>query len=144
MYKYSLAFILCLMVSTLSAQSVVGKWKTIDDESGKPESVVKMYLKGTKLYGQITKLFSIEQGDDGICYTCTGKHKEKALEGMIIIEDLEKEDNEWQGDEKLYYPKSDKYYDCKVWLDKENKDILYVRGYVGFLYRTQTWHRAKD
>ncbi len=131
------------MVSIASAQSVEGLWKTIDDESGKPESVVKMYFKDAKLYGQITKLLSAKQGDDGICHTCTGKHKEEALEGMLIIEGLEKEDKAWQGDEKLYYPKNDKYYDCKVWLDEENKDILYVRGYWGFLYRTQTWYRVK-
>ncbi len=144
MYKNLLFSILLLMVSIASSQTVEGVWKTIDDESGKPETLVKIYLKSDKMYGQITKLFPIKGGsNDGICHTCTGKHQDKPLVGMLILEKLEKDGDEWEGDKALYYPKDDKYYDCKVWLDKDDKDILYIRGYWGFLYRTQKWHRVK-
>jgi uncharacterized protein (DUF2147 family) len=29
-------------------------------------------------------------------------------------------------------------YDCKLWLEG---DVLKVRGYVAFFFRTQTWRR---
>ena len=43
-----------MLVSTLHfSQSVVGKWKTIDDETGKAISVVEIYEKGGKIYGKV-------------------------------------------------------------------------------------------
>ena len=59
---------------------------------------------------------------------------------MIIMENLEKDDDEWD-DGEILDPNNGKIYDCKIWL--EGNDILKVRGYVGFFYRTQTWKRVK-
>ncbi len=41
-------------------------------------------------------------------------------------------------------PEDGKVYKCSMWLDKDNPDELKVRGYILFLYRTQTWYRVKD
>ncbi|MFK7923326.1 MAG: DUF2147 domain-containing protein, partial [Bacteroidia bacterium] len=46
-----------LMTLTTFAQSPVGKWKTIDDETNKPKSIVEIYEKDGKLYGKVIKLF---------------------------------------------------------------------------------------
>ena len=56
------------------------------------------------------------------------------------MNNLEKDDDEW-GDGEILDPNNGKIYDCKIWL--EGNDILKVRGYVGFFYRTQTWKRKK-
>ena len=34
-----------------------------------------------------------------------------------------------------------KIYDCEMWLEEDNMDELKVRGYIYFLFRTQTWLR---
>lgn len=54
---FLLASILCLaVVTTAQSQSVVGKWKTIDDETGKPKSIVEVYEKSGKIYGKIVDI----------------------------------------------------------------------------------------
>jgi Uncharacterized protein conserved in bacteria (DUF2147) len=39
-----------------AAESVAGKWKTVDDKSGKVESEVQLYEEGGKLFGKIVGL----------------------------------------------------------------------------------------
>jgi len=125
------------------AQSVLGKWKTIDDETGKPKSIVEIYMKGDKLQGKIVKLFrSPEQDQDPICVECDptdDRHKQKLI-GMEIIRGMEKDGNEWE-DGAILDPKTGKIYDCKLWVDEKDPQKLQVRGYVAFFFRTQTWVR---
>lgn len=132
------------MFTDLSAQSVLGKWKTIDDETGKAKSIVLIYKKDSKLYGKIVKLYK-EKGEDQdpICKVCPGKRKNKKVVGMNIITALEKDGSEWEGDEAILDPNNGKLYDCKLWVDEDDSNKLQVRGYIGFFFRTQTWHRVK-
>ena len=57
---------------------------------------------------------------------------------MEIIREMEKDGDEWE-DGTILDPKSGKIYDCEIWRDGEE---LKVRGYIAFLYRTQTWLKA--
>ena len=130
---------LCLSFFFTSAQSPVGKWDTYDDETNEKKSVIEIYKVGDKLYGKIIKIHDNTKAD-AKCTTCTDDKKDKAILGMIIMENLEKDDDEWD-DGEILDPNNGKIYDCKIWL--EGNDILKVRGYVGFFYRTQTWKRVK-
>lgn len=56
---------------------------------------------------------------------------------MVIIRNLEKKGNEFKGGDILD-PKNGKIYDCKLWVEN---GVLKVRGYVAFLYRTQSWYK---
>lgn len=127
-----------LFTFSLSAQSIVGKWKTIDDETGKPRSVVQIEERNGKYYGAIIELFR-EPGEeaDPICDECPGKRKNQKIIGMEIITDLEydADDKEYE-DGEILDPESGNVYDCKLWIENGN---LKVRGYIAFLYRTQTW-----
>ena len=75
---------LCIS-SSISAQSIVGKWKTIDDETGKPRSVVDIYEKEGRYYGKIIKLFR-EPGEDPdpICEECEDHRNGQKVIGMEI------------------------------------------------------------
>lgn len=130
-------------VFTLQAQSIVGEWKTIDDVTHKPKSVVKIWEIKGKYYGKIVKLFP-EPGDDPNpkCTECTDYRKNKPIIGMTIIKHLKKDGNEWTGGEILD-PESGNIYKCKVWLENGN---LQVRGYIGFslIGRSQTWLPYKE
>ncbi len=56
--------ILALFVSmTFYAQSnsVIGKWKTIDDETGKPKSIVEIYERSGKIYGKVVDILDAEK-----------------------------------------------------------------------------------
>ncbi len=138
-------FSLILLVSDMvpTTKDATGTWKTIDDETGKPKSIVKLYKQDGKLYGKIIKLFR-EPGEeqDPICDLCEGANHNKKIIGMVIVNGLEYDDGEWEGDDGILDPKNGKLYDCKIWVDEDDDDILNVRGYIGFFFRTQTWHRV--
>ena len=130
---------LFMFAAFANAQNVIGKWKTIDDETGKAKSVVELFVKDGKLYGKIVKLLNNDDLDP-ICYKCTGKKKDQKIIGMQIIEGLKKKGSKWEGDDGILDPGKGKIYDCKMWVDGQE---LKVRGYLGPFYRTQTWYRLK-
>lgn len=138
MKKLLAILIITFSVLSLSAQSPVGKWDTYDDETGEKKSLIEIYKVGDKLYGKIIKIYD-QTKSDAKCTSCTGDKKDKAIVGMIIMEDLEKDDDEWD-DGEILDPNNGKIYDCKIWL--ESNEVLKVRGYVGLFYRTQTWKKV--
>jgi len=139
-----LLFAVAMSFNLSMAQSVVGKWKTIDDETGKVKSIVELTIKDGKLYGKILKLFKdASEEQDPICDVCPGVRKGKKVIGMTIVTALEKDGNEWEGDDAILDPKDGKLYDCKIWLDEDDSNSLNVRGYISFFFRTQTWKRVK-
>ena len=134
----SLALIACL---GSMGQSVVGTWKTIDDETGREKSVVEITERDGKLYGTVIKLFRLPTEDqDPSCDDCEDDRKDQKVMGMEIIRDMEPDGDEWE-DGTICDPKDGKIYDCKLWVDEDDSNKLQVRGYVLFFYRTQTWIR---
>ena len=39
------------------SQTVLGKWKTVDDITGKEKGIVEIYEKNGKFYGKIVEIF---------------------------------------------------------------------------------------
>ena len=125
----------------LSAQSAVGTWKTTDEKTGDPKSLIQIYERDGKMYGKIKQ--TLRPGAAKVCETCTGKRAGKPYVGMEIISGAEPDgDKEWD-DGKIYDPESDNTYGLVMWIE-DDPDVLYVRGkhWTG-LYRTQTWRREK-
>jgi uncharacterized protein (DUF2147 family) len=137
---YSVFLVLAGIFSS-QAQTAIGKWKTIDDESGKAKSVVEIYENNGKLYGKIVEIFD-KTKEDKVCEECEGSKKNKPIKGMVIIEGLSKKGSSWEGG-TILDPNSGKVYKCSMAL--ENKDKLKLRGYIGIslIGRTQYWERVK-
>lgn len=143
MIKFTPFFFLILVgLQSLTAQTIFGKWKTIDDRSGSEKSIVKIYEKDGKVYGTINRILENE-GNDTVCTICEGKYKNKPLIGVNVIKGLKKDGNYYEGG-KLFDPEKGKEYKGKIWLNPENPDELMVRGYIAFFYRTQIWLRVKE
>lgn len=138
--KYFLFFCLTFVHFFLfSQQNIEGTWATYDDNTGKLESEVELFIKNGKLYGKIIKLYGIDQ--NATCTRCTDHRKNKPIVGMIFMSGLTKSGKEWVGDSALLHPDNGKLYSGKVWLESNSK--LAVRGYLGWFYRTQYWERVK-
>ncbi len=122
-------------------QSVLGKWKTIDDETGKAKSIVEIYEKSGLIYGKITDIIDVDK-KKSLCTACTGEEKNKPIIGLIIIKGLKKDGKEYNSG-KILDPVTGKKYKCFITL--EGNDKLNVRGYIGvsLFGRTQTWNRVK-
>ena len=142
--KYLISFfIVILFTGSAVAQqdSVFGKWKTIDDETGEAKSIVEIYKKGDKVYGKITDILN-PQDRDKLCIYCEGEEYNKPVLGLDIIKNLERDDDEYTGG-TVFDPEKGKTYKAKIWIENDNPDKLYLRGYIAFLYRTQEWIRVK-
>lgn len=133
---------ICLLGFSQKADDVLGKWKTIDDETGEAKSIIELY-KGNdgKLYGKVVKILNPAK-QDAKCDLCEDDKKDKPVLGMVIVENMEWDEDEWD-DGTILDPNKGSYYDCKLWIENDAPDVLNVRGYIGFLFRTQTWHRVK-
>lgn len=122
----------------------VGKWKTVDDSSGKAKSYVEIWEEGGKVYGKITALLDQPPDDlDPKCTKCEGEDKDKRVIGMTIIKGLKKDGDEYSGG-KILDPDNGKLYKCYIAVQDGGKKLK-VRGYVGFalLGRTQYWLKAE-
>jgi len=138
MKKTTLLITLITIAFAINAQSIVGKWKTIDDETNEAKSIIEIFKRGDKFYGKITDILDASKRNNK-CDLCPDSRKDQLILGMEIIKDLEKDGNDYE-DGTILDPNNGKIYDCKIWL--EDKNTLNVRGYVAFFFRTQTWNRV--
>lgn len=124
------------------SQLPTGTWKTIDDNTGKEKSYVRIYeTKSGNLQGEVVKILDPAR-ENATCTACTGSRKDKPVKGMIILWGLKKDGDEWSGGQILD-PEKGKQYKC--YIKPKGKNELEVRGYVGFslIGRTQVWQRVQ-
>lgn len=135
---------LCGLLSLTAAQaanpdSPAGQWKTIDDQSGKPKSIVQITESNGVLTGKIVQL--LEGASEKTCGKCEGDLKDKPLVGLKILWDLRKDDGEWT-DGKIFNPADGGTYRSKVKLVDGGK-TLEVTGSWLFVKRSQKWLRVE-
>jgi uncharacterized protein (DUF2147 family) len=121
-------------------QSPVGVWKTIDDKTGKPRALVRIYLQDGKYFGKIEQSFT-PGAESRVCSECTDERKNQPIIGLPIIRNVMLKDGEYAGGDILD-PDNGWVYRCKFHLE-DGGTVLVVRGFIGFslLGRSQTWHR---
>lgn len=130
-----------LLLATAQAadsNSPVGKWRTIDDKSGKPKSIVQITEDKGVLTGKIVEL--LEGATEKTCSKCEGDLKDKPLVGMRILWDLKKEGDEWT-DGKIFNPADGGTYTSKAKLSDGGR-TLEVTGKWLFFSRQQQWRRV--
>lgn len=130
MKKFVLSMMLACFALVGYSQDILGKWVT---ESG--DAHVEIYEQGGKLNGKIVWLQKGPETKD--THNPDEKLRSRKLMGVNILSGLQKKKDKWEGG-RIYNPKNGKDYKCAIWPDG---DKLKVRGYIGFLYETQTWTR---
>lgn len=141
--------VLCIFVTLFanaeeaSIQTPIGYWKTLDDNTGKPKSIVQIWkTKDNVLMGKVIKIFSKNDKESPVCTKCTGEKLNQPIVGMVIIFGLEAKEKQWANG-KILDPENGKTYSCNV-RTLENGKKLHVRGFIGLplLGRSQTWERV--
>jgi uncharacterized protein (DUF2147 family) len=123
--------------------SPVGLWKTIDDKSNKPRSIVRIVEENGEYKGIVEKGLVEGESPDKVCEKCDPPRKNQKILGMTFMWGLKKDGNEYKGGEILD-PDNGKIYKCKMKLVDGGKK-LDVRGFIGIslIGRTQTWLREQ-
>lgn len=136
---------ICQFVYASTPNSPVGDWKSIDDVSGQPKSIIHIEEDSDKqLIGRVTKLF---QTNHTICTQCQGKNKNQPILGMTIMEGFKHRPHDdptsWTNG-SILDPKNGKIYHCNLQVMNAGQNLK-VRGYIGMplFGRTQTWIRLK-
>lgn len=136
-------FLLCsslFLACLLPAQSAIGTWKNIDDETGQAKGHIQVYEQGGQIFGKVVKILT--DHPDRLCDKCPGSRKNQPVMNMVVLENMELKDGYWQGGQILD-PEKGKWYTCKMWLKPGDPNVLVVRGYLSFFYRTQYWYRVQ-
>lgn len=140
----TLLLALPLMMAALSASAAdgaVGRWKTIDDKTGKVKSIVEITKAGNgTLTGKVVDILHSDKGPNPICDECDGANKNKPVKGMTILWNLKADgSNAWSGG-TILDPANGKTYKSKMKLQTGGTK-LDVSGCVAFICRAQTWVR---
>ncbi len=145
--KLAIALGLGLFAAMAHAQATpAGLWKTIDDESKKEKSLIRISEAGGVFTGKLEKLLDPSAKPDAVCDLCTDERKDKPIVGMTLIKNVRQSDSDkgrWDGGEILD-PNNGKTYKVRL-TPGEGGKTLAVRGYIGapMLGRTQTWVRVE-
>lgn len=141
MRKLILAGLLASVAFSASAQnatSPIGKWKTLDDKSGKPMTITEVYeTKNGTLAAKIVE----NLGLPATCADCSDEHKGKPMVGMLTLWNLKaNKDGTWAG--SGYKPSEDREFKAKSVKLIEGGKKLEVKGCVSIICRTATWVRV--
>ena len=140
-----LGMALLVCAAAASAQMTpVGLWKTIDDDSLKEKSLVRIVDDGGVLSGRIEKLLDPADKPDDVCEKCTDERKGKPVLGLTILRNLKQSADDktvWDGGDVLD-PENGKVYRARLQPDKGGRELR-LRGYIGPFFRTQVWLRVE-
>jgi uncharacterized protein (DUF2147 family) len=137
-------FLLCacavFLMPAADETSPVGDWKTIDDKTGQPKAIVRIYEQGGELFARVESILDPTRATRR-CDKCTDDRKGQPIAGMVIVRHLKRKGNEYSGGDILD-PDNGSVYRCRMKVF-ENGGKLSVRGYLGFslLGRSQIWIR---
>jgi uncharacterized protein (DUF2147 family) len=135
------ALLLCIAVAAAHAQNTpVGLWKTIDDNTGKEKSLVRISEAAGVVSGRVEKLLHPSKPNP-VCEKCRDDRRGKPIVGLSIIEGLKQHGEVWDGG-KILDPENGKIYTVRLKPIDDGKQ-LEVRGYIGPFFRTQTWTRVE-
>jgi uncharacterized protein (DUF2147 family) len=137
-----LALLSLLPLTAVAQNSPIGRWRSIDDATGKPKAVIEVSAAGNgTLSAKIVQLIDTSDGPNPLCDDCSGARHNKPILGMTIAWGLKQQGKVWGGG-RILDPENGKEYSVKMTPIAGGRK-LEVRGFLGvsLLGRTQTWLR---
>lgn len=136
-----IATLLLLLPLTAFAQNTpIGKWQTIDDETGKPMSITEVYL--AKNGHLAAKVVATLNTPNALCNKCSGAQKNKPITGMMVFWDVKQSGQGWGGGKGFKPSTGDSFRVKSVkLLDDGNK--LEITGCKLVFCRSANWQRVR-
>ena len=122
-----------------TADAYIGKWKTYDDETGKPMSITEIYR--TKTGSIAARVVETLNKPNATCDKCSGDKKGKPIAGMIVFWGLKRNGDYWGGNG--FKPSTGMSFKVKRVRLLEGGRKLEITGCKLVFCRTATWERVK-
>ena len=119
-----------------------GPWQEYDDDTGKPEAIIRIKKVGEIYEGTIESLLlEINSNTPQRCTKCEGDLHNRPLLGLRILSGLKRKDSLFFEGGQIIDPDDGKIYRCEVKLLDAN--TIKVTGYLGFhwLGQSEIWRR---
>ncbi len=123
--------------TAFNLSTIEGLWQVVDS-NGDPMHYVEIYEKNNLYFGKITKLFNEKNPEQLLCRQCPNQRKNKPVLGLHIITDMERGRTKYGKGHILDYKKG-RSSPCTIWM--ESADVIKVRSWWLFLYKTYVWYR---
>lgn len=122
--------------------SPAGRWKTVDDASGKVKAIVVIREQDGKLYGTVERLFDPPVPHPA-CRLCKGAMKDHPIVGLQVLWGFRQDGDQWSGGQALD-PENGRVYRASLALEDGGRKLR-VHGYIviPLFGRTQHWLRAQ-
>ena len=124
------------------ASSPVGRWRSSDEKTGQPKSIIEITEVNGELRGKVERVFSPPApSENPLCDRCSGDRKSKPVIAMQILWGMKKDGDEYGGG-RILDVETGREVRAKLKLIDGGKK-LEVRGFIGvsFAGRTVTWTR---
>lgn len=135
----ALPMLAATFVASAQNASPIGRWKTIDDETGKPMTIVEVYQakNGTMAAKVVETLYA----PNAVCTECGGKDKGKPIIGMPVLWNLKPVSGGW-GEGNGFKPSKGESFKVKSvkLIDGGNK--LEITGCKLMFCRSANWLRV--
>ncbi len=133
------------LVTADALKSPVGYWKTIDDKTKKPRSIVKIWEQDGELRGRIEQLLrEPNEEQDPLCDQCKGEKHNKKIIGLEFLGGFKRQASGWS-DGWVLDPKDGNVYHGTLEVIEDGAKLK-LFGYIRILFkigRSQTWERVR-
>jgi len=135
-----LTLLLFAIPALAQGPSPVGVWRTIDDETGEPKSLVRIFEEGGKLVGEIQTLLP----EGRMCNSCVEPYRGTDARGTRILRGFSQRGDTWRGGRILNIADGKDY---KAKMKVQPDGTLRVWGYVVIdtpaTRKAQVWERVR-
>ena len=128
-------------------KNIYGYWKSLDKDTGKTQSIFRLWEDKGKLVGKVVKTFPRPNGDkpQELCTECSGTQKDKPVVGLIFLWGLapDKENPRKWVEGKVLNPEDGKTYNAELTLSDDAKTLT-IYGYIKMLVKlggSNAWQR---
>jgi uncharacterized protein (DUF2147 family) len=138
-----LAALLAIPAIASAQHAALGRWRTVDDNTGKPRSIVEVYDAGTgTINARVLRVLDPGKPDP-VCDKCEGTRRGMPVVGMVIAWNLRPKGGRLEGG-SILDPDNGKVYSVRM-TPVAGGEKLEVRGFLGvsWLGRTQVWLRER-
>jgi uncharacterized protein (DUF2147 family) len=133
------------LVTPETLASPVGYWKTIDDKTRKPRSIIKIWEQGGELRGRVERLIREPNEEaDPVCTECKGEKRNQKMLGLEFLWGFRRQDAGWS-DGWVLDPEEGNTYHATLEVVEGGKKLK-LFGYIRILVkigRSATWERIR-